>query len=312
MKSEKKNKSPYLQEVNIKATRLTNRVQGVLGSCPKAGNGVHRWLFVAALKLHAECADKEVLARLLEEATANCGREVTSAEIENAIRNSQRSIENPARKTQPVHRWPVCEKEQIQAVVRDGPNFAQLADMSPIKWNDDIQHTEEIIDALFPGNRLLCAAPKLNYSLTRTREEWRGFLEKQQFIVPSPMSATYGTTQSGERSTRTLDNTGPRRFLVVEFDTGTFDEHAAVLIHLAKYAPLAMVVHSGNKSAHGWFFCAGEPDEKVETFFRYAVSLGADRATWTRCQLVRMPDGQRENGSRQCVVYFNPKGIFLQ
>ena len=28
-------------------------------------------------------------------------------------------------------------------------------------------------------------------------------------------------------------------------------------------------------------------------FFRYAVSLGADRATWTRCQLVRMPDGTR-------------------
>jgi hypothetical protein len=108
---------------------------------------------------------------------------------------------------------------------------------------------------------------------------------------------------------RTIENTGPRRFLVVEFDTGTFDQHAAVLCHLLRYAPLVMVVHSGNKSAHGWFFCAGGQESAVERFFRYAVSLGADPATWTRCQLVRMPDGQRDNGKRQSVIYFNPSLI---
>lgn len=37
-----------------------------------------------------------------------------------------------------------------------------------------------------------------------------------------------------------------------------------------------------------------------------AVRLGADKATWTRCQLVRMPDGTRENGNRQRVHYFAP------
>jgi hypothetical protein len=108
---------------------------------------------------------------------------------------------------------------------------------------------------------------------------------------------------------RCLANTGPRRFLVVESDQGTFDKHAAVLWHLAKYAPLVMVVHSGNKSAHGWFYCADAAESAVEKFFRYAVSLGADLATWTRCQLVRMPDGQRENGNRQRVVFFNSKPL---
>jgi hypothetical protein len=94
--------------------------------------------------------------------------------------------------------------------------------------------------------------------------------------------------------------------LVVEFDQGTFDEHAALLVHLAKLAPLVLVVHSGNKSLHGWFYCEGQSEEKVVRFFQYAVSLGADQATWTRCQLVRMPDGLRDNGKRQSVIYFSP------
>lgn len=39
---------------------------------------------------------------------------------------------------------------------------------------------------------------------------------------------------------------------------------------------------------------------------RYAVSLGADHATWTRSQFVRLPDGTRDNGHRQAVYYFAP------
>jgi len=109
-----------------------------------------------------------------------------------------------------------------------------------------------------------------------------------------------------------LNNTGPRRFLVVEFDQGTFDQHAALLAHLGEKAPLVLVVHSGNKSLHGWFYCAEQPEDRVEKFFNYAVSLGADRATWARCQFVRMPDGRRENGKLQRVVFFNPKTLEAQ
>ena len=281
----------------------------LLTTCPKAGSGVHRWLFRAALKLHRHCPNKDELERLLDEATASCGREVPASEIEDAVRNSQRVIEDPAGQAQVIHRWPERNEEQIEAIVRDGPNFAQLADLSPVKWRDDARHTEEIIDALFPGNPLICAGRTKKLCATASREKWRGFLEKLQFIVPSPMSATHGMTKSNKRGMRALDNTGPRRFIVVEFDTGTFDMHAAVLIHLAKFAPLVMVVHSGNRSAHGWFYCADESDTAIEKFFRYAVSLGADPATWTRCQLVRCPDGQRDNGKRQQVVFFNPKGV---
>lgn len=42
-------------------------------------------------------------------------------------------------------------------------------------------------------------------------------------------------------------------------------------------------------------------------FMRYAISIGADPATWTRSQFVRMPDGTRDNGKLQRVHFFNPE-----
>jgi hypothetical protein len=80
-----------------------------------------------------------------------------------------------------------------------------------------------------------------------------------------------------------------------------------VLLHLAERAPLAAAVHSGSKSIHGWFYSAGQTEEKLRAFMRYAVSLGADDAMWTPSQFVRMPDGLRDNGKRQTVYFFNPE-----
>jgi hypothetical protein len=81
---------------------------------------------------------------------------------------------------------------------------------------------------------------------------------------------------------------------------------AALLLHLAEKAPLALVVYSGGKSLHGWFYCAGVAEEKIFRFMQYASSLGADPANRTRSQFARMPDGLRENGRRQTVYFFNP------
>jgi len=120
------------------------------------------------------------------------------------------------------------------------------------------------------------------------------------------MSAVTGMTKNGQESKHALSNTGPRLFLVIEFDTGTADDHAALLLHLAQRAPLALAVHSGGKSLHGWFYCRGQCGARLESFMRYAVSLGSDPATWTPSQFVRMPDGMRETGQRQTVYFFNP------
>ena len=36
-----------------------------------------------------------------------------------------------------------------------------------------------------------------------------------------------------------------------------------MLLHLAERAPMALVVHSGGKSLHGWFYCVGQPEDRL-------------------------------------------------
>lgn len=282
-------------------------LRDMLAAPPRAGEGVHIWMYRVACQLHAHLPATEIVT-LLELKVAQCGRPVPRAEIEDAVKNSIPCAWRPSiagRGTPTLAKWPAVNKQQQEAVIRDNGTLADLWELSFPRIDDNGQHTEAIIDQLFPGNPLLCCARSKSEFDTKRREDWRGQMSQLQLIVPSPMSAVTGLTKDGKESKHTLANTGPRRFLVCEFDTGSNDEQAGLLLHLAGYAPLICVVHSGSKSLHGWFLAAGWPDTKVEKFFRYAVGLGADPATWTPCQFVRMPDGRRDNGKQQTVFFLN-------
>ena len=288
-------------------------LRDLLATPPRAGEGVHAWLFNVARQLHAHLPAIEIIA-LLENKVVSCGRHVPRSEIVSAIQSALVSAWQPERSApvKPATKWPEANQTQRAAIVRNGGGLADLWELSPAPVEDNRRHTEEIVEKLFPGNPLLCCGKSNTIFDTKPRESWRGELTGLQFIVPSPMSALSGKKKNpkpgeSERSTHTLDNTGTRRFLICEFDTGTSDNHAALLLHLGTFAPLVCVVHSGGKSLHGWFFVAGQPEEIVQKFFRYAVSLGADHMTWTRSQFVRMPDGTRDNGNCQTVFFLNFK-----
>lgn len=203
-------------------------------------------------------------------------------------------------------RWPSRDNSARQGIISRYGGLPDLWESSPRRFEDNRSHTAEIIDQLFNENDLLCCGWNLTRFATKRREEWRHKLYKMQFIVPSPMLSREGITAVGKRSEHTLRNTGPRRFLVIEFDDGTIDEHASLLLHLATYAPLAVAAHSGGKSLHGWFYCANQVETRLRKFMAYAISLGADAATWSRSQFVRMPDGRRPTGPRQPAYFFNP------
>jgi hypothetical protein len=230
--------------------------------------------------------------------------------------------------------WPDPDRKLINQIVTSGPSLHDLWESSPVRFEDGQPHTEDFIDALFPGNPLLCIGESSSRFLTAERESFRGVLRELQFIVPSPMTALLGHTKEGRESAHTLENTGPRWFLVVECDFEEFDSSgketewaplirewrtqgisvadacAAILNYLAHRGPLVMVVDSGGKSLHGWFYCAGVPDNVLRRFMNCAHRLGADKATWlNRSQFVRMPDGTRSNGNRQSVYYFNPEPV---
>ena len=293
------------------SAQLPGFLEQMLSTPPRAGEGVHNWLFRVARNLHAHLPASEIVS-LLESCVENCGRFVPRNEIVEAVKNSLGCAWEPGRKAQPFHsapRWPPVNAEQREAVIASGLGLVDLWELSNPRIDDHKAHTEQIIDRLFPGNPLLCCGKSKTDFDTRPREDWRGELSKLQVIVPSTMSAITGRTKDGRESNHTLDNTGPRRFLVCEFDSGDLDDHAAFLIHLGGYAPLVCVVHSGCKSLHGWFYVHSQFDEKVLQFFQYAVSLSADPMTWTRSQFVRMPDGVRDNGSRQRVFFLNFKSL---
>jgi hypothetical protein len=291
----------------VKERQLPQFMRDLLASPPRRGGGLNLWLYRVARVLHPYRDSAEII-KLLRAATA--GEPIKTSEIERAVEQSKATAWKPGQAPQNTTRltaWPKVNVEQREAAIESGAGLVDLWENSPVRFEDNKSHTEEILDALFPGKPLLCCGRSNSDFDTKLREEWRAQLAGLQLIVPSPMTARIGRTQGGKESAHTLETTGPRRFLAIEQDCGTIDNQAAILLHLAERAPLAVAVHSGGKSIHGWFYCASQPEEKLRRFMQYAVSLGADQATWTRSQFVRMPDGTRDSDKRQVVYFFNPR-----
>tara|TARA_Y100000588_G_scaffold238411_1_gene252119 strand:+ start:2244 stop:3149 length:906 start_codon:yes stop_codon:yes gene_type:complete len=290
----------------------------LLDSCPQAGGGVHNWLFRSARCLHPFWPAEKIAMELMRR-TINCGRFVPEREVLDAVRNSnQCTWMSKPRKLNKLNKislrrskrpkWPSKDKERIDEIRRTGGGVADLHDLSYFQGYA-VPHTDLVIDALFPGDPLICIGTSTTHFDTRKKGEWGGNLSRFQLVVPSPMARKKGKTQRGTLSARCLDNTGERYYQVIEFDEGDHDQQAALLFELAQYAPLCMAVLSGGKSLHGWFDVKKSDSHLQLAFMRKAVQLGADPATWTPCQFVRMPDGTRGNGVRQSIVYFNPENI---
>jgi hypothetical protein len=257
--------------------------------------------------------------------------------------------------------------EAIECVVLDGPRLVDLRPASPFDCSiadDGKRMTRLLLQALFPGDPLLCCGWSQSEFDTRLLSDWED-LWTMQFVVPNTMTKYWGRTKAGHLSAHALDNTGPRRFLVIECDFSTTstssnrttrpstarpgmasttrssiaipsttrpsvtrattadlverlasrnisigDICAAVISHVATFLPLVLVVASGGKSLHGWFYCSGRAEAELLEFMRYAVQLGADWRTWLPSQFVRMPDGTRDNGKRQTVHYFDPRPLW--
>jgi hypothetical protein len=286
-------------------------VRELLASPPRRGDGLNSWFFRTARVLHPFLPREEII-ELLQAATY--GEPLQRGEIERAVARSTTCAWKPGEPSvreeyRPAH--PELDQQfRVAVIAQEGVTLSELAATSPAAAaNDAAPRAESVVDVCFPGNPLLCVAKSVKEAATRPRETWRGHLTRLPLMVPSPMKSSKGRTQDGRKYERCLDNTEARRFLVVEQDQGTHDEQAAVLCHLAKFLPLALVVHSGRRSLHGWFFVEGLPVERVEQFMDLACRLGADNALRNPCQLARIPDGTRDTGERQRVLFFNPEAL---
>jgi len=231
-------------------------------------------------------------------------------------------------------KWPEPKLGLIEQItlnhIWDIPSaLATLENRSPEHRLDKLS-TDQIIRRLFPADALLSVGFDTSSTSVSPLSGIKN-LHKFPLIVPSPMLASFGLTKEGKQSGRCLDNTGPRRFLITEFDFKPTDKQgnpsiwaalielwkahgmtvqdaaAAIILHLAQYGPLVMVVYSGSVSLHAWWLTAGCSEDEgsgLNYFMRYAAQLGADTATYTRSQFVRMPMAVRPDTNKQQAVHF--------
>jgi len=326
-------------ELIERARRYLSRMEPAI----EGSHGSDRTFAAAAVLVHGFALDKEAALALLREWNGtHCRPPWSERELIHKIESATaRPSEKPhgfligTESPTPAHHgapiktvpaWPERDHERILTLLRE--SFISLSDIeetSPIP-PADLLNPYLILDTLFLSederNPWLCIAKEIKTPATRRRSDWQGHVERARFIVPNHMTGPKGKTQDGRESVRCLANTGPRRFLVVECDFteeqdaplfeyihkngGTVaDLCSTVLGHLAEFAPLVMVVHSGGKSLHGWFSVLNQSETDLKRFMRWACLYGADKATWTRCQFVRMPCGVRDNGCAQSVHFFN-------
>jgi len=325
---------------------LTDRARRYISKMEPAiaGSGGHDRTFAAASILISGFAfDREAALTLLREWNgSHCNPEWNERDLIHKIESAisapsskpygylvgekfEKQIEHGAPSKAPPA-WPIRDHERIAELLET--SFVSLRDLealSPLNPGT-IADPYAVIDHLFispqESNPLLCLAKDIKTPATRRRSDWQGHIERAQYIVPNPMTAPTGKTQANRESVRCLDNTGQRRFLVVECDfteesdrplfeqlsnqgASVADLCSTVLCRLAEFAPLVMAVHSGGKSLHGWFSVLNQSETDLKQFMRWACLYGADKATWTRCQLVRLPCSTRDNGNPQSVHYFN-------
>ena len=304
--------SELLTRLN-RAVQLPMWLREELENHPSRGDGLHHWLFTIARHLHSHLVPDSIVGLLGALCPQAEGREIADAvsnseavawqpglkqwpkerlnwleSATTAPAPTRRASTAPATHGAPAappthharhpatHKWPLPDLAEIEAIAIDGPRLADLRAASPYDFSGEQRYTKWLMQRLYPSDSMLCLALAQNKALTLPLSEWlKRHIDMWQFIVPSPMATLTGLTQGGWESWRCLNNTGPRRFLVIECDFSEYakdgktetrfaglirrlreqgvsvsDMCAAILWHLKEYLPLVMVVFSGGKSLH--------------------------------------------------------------
>lgn len=269
-----------------------------------------------------------------------CGRKVSEREIHRAIAFGYGDPDVGGEDGSVASSWPDPNVTKVEDLVASYPTF----NVQTLRGHASNQiasygSSYSMIEKLFYPKALVCAGEDFFPAVTRSLENYRAVDPKKfQFIVANPMAKRSGKTKEGNDSVRCSDATGPRRWLVIECDFNktndageptiwkplierweahgltVHDAGARILRHLAKDPfPLAMVVDSGGKSLHGWFWVKDAPEtpgSPLRAFMTEAAALGADTQLYTKCQWVRFPGGYRPKKQKvQEILYFRPDAI---
>lgn len=302
----------------------------IIEPAPAAGSGLHAWSYYAANAARGWGFTAEAAAAFLMAEMQRAGRPERQArrEAEHSIRRAF----GAAPLGGSLKGWPSLPprpavKPDAAAMREAATSFAtvDLWEESPVRFDEPAGAF--IYEKLFGPNpeTLVCIArAHPRDSQTLPLGEALPLVGSYALTCQNVMTAREGLTLEGTPSPRTLNNIGPRRWVVLEFDASllkiewvpilarvnSLDACAGLLWKLHEVSgALRVVCHSGGKSLHGWFDCKGWPELEIARLYDAGQKLGADLATKTANQLVRIPDGLRENGARQTCYYLNLEGL---
>lgn len=269
----------------------------------KGEEGLHSDLFAASCFLVEDGHSDEVIFGFLRKAADQVQeRYVPDREISSAINYARAKVLGGA----VSERWPKIDHLYRSEIVRHHPvdvaSLERSIEREPMK-------PSFYLEKLFLPNELVCVAAAINSFNTLTRDEVCHISDNYflELVNPNPMSAKKGITLEGKESAHCEANTGPRVYLVTEFDVGTRPEQASIIKYLSSKMPLVMILYSGGKSLHAWFHVENKHEYYVKAFFEDARMLGADTVTWSKCQFCRLPGGRNQRTLKmQSVLYFNP------
>lgn len=268
-------------------------------------NGIHAWTLEAAWYYRKMGINAGEAVRLIQAFDGTMRRHLQPREAADAVEKAYNAKLDPSVRFDRPPELPSWNSTETARLHRETKTTLQdLIDASPEQDLDSF-HPRGIIERLFPDpDGLVCIGESAFKFLTAPLKDHR-HLRQKQFITPAFMLATHGETQGGKLSMHAKSNTGPRRFIVCDFDEPAPEQHPAIITHLSKFRPLTMALSSGGKSLHAWFpTTASIEDDRL--FWRLCIGLGADPALFrNHSQFVRMPNGTRDNGKRQSVVYLN-------
>lgn len=252
-----------------------------LQNLPRHGVGeLHRAIHSAVLAGLAEGQNSAVIHYLVRETALSRGRPRHQAdqEVRSSLINAHRWLSGIESEVEPsksmIPKGTKTDWNLIDSLVSGECTLDSLRAFSGEVPTD----TATVLSAIFSGDELICCGTEMHNARTQTLVDWLSEgVSSQRLVVPNPMAKPMGINQQSRVSARCLDNTGPRRFLVVEFDFAkgkchegdaiihkmeslgrtTADMNAALHAHLQEYLPLAMVVFSGGNLFTGGILAIG-------------------------------------------------------
>ena len=271
---------------------------------PPPESGVNLWCLSSARKcqfagISAGEAEQRIMAF-----QGQARRPLKYKEVQRAVERAYNTTLAPSTFT-PAPK-PVWKPEKTrQSRYRSTPQNIAAVDLwesSPDRIDDGVSQTM-ILKWLFPDPDGLVCVGKSAFDFYTARIDQFKDLTKCQFIVPCFMTKREGLTQDGKPSMHCLDNCGPRRYCVCDFDEPSSDLHPGIIWQLKRAFDLVMVLTSGRHSLHAWF---DVPEDEEKDFWDAAIPMGADPALMrNRSSFVRIPMGTRDNGSHQQVIYLD-------